>query len=240
MSSRDLRSSRRNPDAPAPYPEPLSILGVTNTVLRNRRLVLGVVMTIVLIAIVWTALAPRVYVSSATVMPAGRKAASPTQGLAAQFGISLPGSDPQQSPDFYVALLHSRTVQNDVINAQYSFDTPNGPFKGTLLEFYGGKSGPLARRRARALRTLDRQIVTGTSLKTGAVNLSVRSFSAELSAAVAKNLLAALDQFNRARLQSQSVLERQFTEEQLANAAGELRAAEDRLESFQESNRVLG
>src|SRR6476469_4714828 len=115
MTSRDLRS-RKAADPAALYPEPLSILGVTNVVLRNRRLVVGVVVTIVLIAIVWTALAPRVYVSSATVIPASRKAQSSTQGIAAQFGINLPGADPQQSPDFYVALLHARAVQNDVIN----------------------------------------------------------------------------------------------------------------------------
>src|SRR5450759_953149 len=210
MTSRDLRSSRRTPDPQAPYPGPLSILGVTNTVLRNRRLVVGVMLLFALIAVVWTALAPRVYMSSATFIPAGRK--TPLQGasgIAAQFGISVPGADPQQSPDFYVALLHSRTVQNDVVNGQYAFNSPDGPFKGTLLEYYGGKSGPLARRRARALRTLNRQILTGTSLKTGAVSLSVQSFSPVLAEAIARNLLAAVDQFNRTRLQTQSVLERQ-------------------------------
>ena len=141
--------------------------------------------------------------SSATFIPAGRK--TPIQGasgLAAQFGISVPGSDPQQSPDFYVALLHSRSVQNDVVNAQYAFNGPKGPFKGTLLDYYGGKNGPLARRRAAALRTLNRQILTGTSLKTGAVLLSVQSFSPLLAEAIARNLLTAVDQFNRTRLQN--------------------------------------
>src|SRR5450759_695308 len=101
MTSRDLRSSRRTPDPQAPYPGPLSILGVTNTVLRNRRLVVGVMLLFALIAVVWTALAPRVYMSSATFIPAGRK--TPLQGasgIAAQFGISVPGADPQQSPIF--------------------------------------------------------------------------------------------------------------------------------------------
>jgi uncharacterized protein involved in exopolysaccharide biosynthesis len=193
-----------------------------------------------LVAVIWTAMAPRVYVSSATFIPAGRKGQAQASGIAAQFGINVPGTDPQQSPDFYVALLHSRAVQNDVVNAKYAFGTAEGPFNGSLLDYYGGKNGPLARRRARALRTLDRQILTGTSLKTGAVTLSVRSFSPVLAAAIARNLLAAVDQFNRLRLQSQSVLERQFTEEQLATAAAELRAAEDRLRSFQESNRGFG
>jgi uncharacterized protein involved in exopolysaccharide biosynthesis len=241
MTSRDLRSSRRAPEPGKPYPEPLSILGVTNVVLRNRRLVVGVMFLFALIAVVWTALAPRVYMSSATFIPAGKKAPlQAASGLAAQFGISVPGADPQQSPDFYVALLHSRSVQNDVVNAQYAFNAPNGPFRGTLLDYYGGKNGPLARRRATALRTLNRQILTGTSLKTGAVNLSVQSFSPVLAEAIARNLMAAVDQFNRTRLQTQSVQERQFTEEQLATAAAELRAAEDQLENFQESNRVFG
>lgn len=238
MSSRDLRSSRRPTDAAAPYPEALSILGVTNVVLRNRRLVLGVMMLIAILAVVHGALARRAYVSSATFIPAGRKAQSPGSGIAAQFGITMPGVDAQSSPDFYVALLHSRTVQNDVVNARYSFNSPDGVFNGTLLDYYGGTEGPLPRRRATALRILDRQLLTGTSLKTGAVTLSVKSFSPVLAEAIARNLLAALDRFNRARAQAQSALERQFTEEQLAASASDLRAAEDRLESFQEQNRA--
>ena len=222
MSSRDLRSSRRPPDPATPYPEPLSILGVTNVVLRNRRLVLGVMLVLALVAAIWTAFAPRVYVSSATFIPAGRRGQNMASGLAAQFGIQVPGADPQQSPDFYVALLHSRSVQVDVLKAPYSFNTADGPYKGTLLDYYGGTSGPPGRRQARALRALDRQIVTGTSLKTGAVNVAVYSFSSILAAAIANNLLAAVDKFNRTRLQNQSVLEREFTEEQLATASAEL------------------
>lgn len=240
MSSRDLRTSRRLTEPGVTHPEPLSILGVTNVVLRNRRLVVGVMLLLAFISIVWTALAPRVYVSSASVIPAGRKSQTQTAGIAMQLGINLSTVDGQESPDFYVALMHSRTVQDDVINSQYSFQTPDGRYSGTLLDYYGGKSGPLLRRRARALRTLDRQIVTGTSLKTGAVMVAVQSFSPELAAAIAHNLLSSVDRFNRTRAQNRSVLERQFTEEQLATAASDLRAAEDRLENFQEGNRVLG
>jgi uncharacterized protein involved in exopolysaccharide biosynthesis len=238
MTSRELRPTIRTADAASRHPEPLSILGVTNVVLRNRRMVLIVILAVAVIAVLRAALAPRVYASSASFIPAGKKAPSPVSGIAAQFGISVPNMDAQQSPDFYVALLHSRTVQDQVLDTTYSFNTSKGPYKGTLLDYYGDPARPLARRRVAALRMLDGQITTGTSLKTGAVMLTVKGFSPTLTADIARNLLAGVDRFNRARWQSQSANERQFTEDQVANAAGELRASEDRLEAFETENRA--
>lgn len=238
MTSRELRPTIRTADAASRHPQPLSILGVTNVVLRNRRLVLIVTLAVAVIAVLRAGLAPRVYASSASFIPAGRKAPSPVSGIAAQFGISMPSTDGQQSPDFYVALLHSRTVQDQVLDTTYSFNTSKGPYRGTLLDYYGDPARPLPRRRVAALRLLDGQINTATSLKTGAVLLTVKGQSPTLAADIARNLLAGVDRFNRARVQSQSASERQFAEEQVANAAGELRAAEDRLETFQEENRA--
>src|SRR6266850_3586884 len=172
MTPRELRPAIKTVDATARYPEPLSILAVTNVVLRNRRLVLGVILAVAAIAVLRASLAPRVYASSGSFIPAGRKAPSPVSGLAAQFGISVPGADAQQSPDFYVALLHSRTVQDTVLDAPYAFNSPKGRYKGTLLDYYGGATTPLPRRRAAALRALDGQLTTATSLKTGAVLLT--------------------------------------------------------------------
>lgn len=240
MTSQPEGAANRPVITEASYAEPrqsLSVLGITNVILRNRHLVFAITVAIAFFALVSAVLAPRVYVSSALFVPAGKKVSSPASGIAAQFGISVPGSDAQQSPDFYVALLHSKTVQDQVIEASYSFETPSGHYSGTLLDYYGGRTTTLPRRREIALAALDGQIATGTSLKTGAVSLSVTSFSPTLAAAIAKNLLTALDKFNRSRWQTQSATERQFMEEQLSNAAADLRASEDRLESFQEQNR---
>ena len=231
MTSRELRPNIRTAETATRYQEPLSILGVTNVVLRNRRMVILVTLLVAIVAVLRGALAPREYASSASFIPAGRKAPSPVSGFAAQFGISVPNTDAQQSPDFYVSLLHSRTVQNQVLDTTYSFDTPKGLYKGTLLDYYGDPARPIARRRVAALRTLDSQIKAVTSLKTGAVLLTVTGFSPTLTAEIARNLLAGVDRFNRARVQSQSASERQFAEEQVATAASELRAAEDRLQT---------
>src|SRR3954468_10013112 len=171
MSSRELRPSIRTAEPASRYPQSLSILGVTNVVLRNRRLVLAVVLAVAVLAVLRAALAPRVYASSASFIPAGRKAPSPVAGIAAQFGINMATTDAQQSPDFYVALLHSRTVQDSVLDASYSFNTSKGPYKGTLLDYYGDPGKQIARRRVAALKILDGQISTATSLKTGAVLL---------------------------------------------------------------------
>lgn len=224
-------------EATPPGAEPISILGVTNVVLRNRRLVFGIMLLVTVLAVAWKVTARRMYVASASFVPAGRKAASALTGLAAQFGVAVPGGDLQQSPDFYVALLHTRTVQDDVLDSSYIFEGPAGPYSGTLLDYYGKGDAPLAQRREAALRALDRQIETGTDLKTGVVRLAVRSFSPTLAADIARNLLAALDRFDRRRAERQSSLESEFMEAQVTSATADLRAAEDRLQTFQERNR---
>jgi uncharacterized protein involved in exopolysaccharide biosynthesis len=238
MTPRELRPAIRSADTPTRSHEPLSILGVANVVLRNRHLVAVTVLVVVVLTIVRVFFAPRVYASSASFIPAGKRAPSPVSGLAAQFGIAVPNSDAQQSPDFYVALLHSRTVQDVVLDTTYSFRTSKGEYRGTLLNFYGDSTQSLPRRRSAALRNLDGQISTATSIKTGAVLLTVRGSSPTLVAQIARNLLAGVDRFNRSRWQTQSANEREFTEEQVAAAAGELRAAEDRLEAFESENRA--
>ena len=214
------------------------MLGAVNVVLRNRHVVAMTVLLVVVLTVLRLLLAPRVYASSASFIPAGKRAPSQVSGIAAQFGIAVPSSDAQQSPDFYVALLHSRTVQDVVLDTTYSFRTPKGEYRGSLLNFYGDSTQPLPRRRSTALRILDGQIKTATSIKTGAVLLTVRGFSPMLVAEIARNLLVGVDRFNRARWQSQSANEREFTEEQVAASAGELRAAEDRLEAFESENRA--
>jgi uncharacterized protein involved in exopolysaccharide biosynthesis len=236
MTSEMMRSSTPGPERNAPA-EQLSMLGVANVVLRNRRLVLAITLLVSIAAIARALLAPRVYASSATLIPAGKKGASAVSGLAAQFGISVPGGDVQQSPDFLVALLRSRTVLEDVLNARYSFTTVDGPFAGTLVDYYGRDVEQPARRRRVARRILDNQLSTATSVKTGAVMFTVKTRSPKLSADIARNLLASLDSFNRARWQAQSEREKEFTEIQLAAAASDLRVAEDRLVAFQEQNR---
>jgi uncharacterized protein involved in exopolysaccharide biosynthesis len=237
MTPLDSRLARDRGFNGAQSPPPLTLLGITNVVLRNRRLVLAVVLLVTVVAVLRTAMAPRTYSSSATFIPAGRKAPSAASGLAAQFGISVAGGDNAQSPDFYMELLHSRAVQDDVLLARYVFPTREGRFDGTLLDYYGGASTPAPRRRAIALRTLDDQINTGTSIKTGTVMLRVNCQSPLLAGAIATNLLSALERFNRSRWQQQSQSERRFSEEQVAAAASDLRAAEDRLQIFQEQNR---
>jgi len=59
MTSRELRPTIKTRDATSRYPEPLSILGLTNVVLRNRRIVLGATILVALIAFLRAGLAPR-------------------------------------------------------------------------------------------------------------------------------------------------------------------------------------
>ena len=69
------------------------------------------------------------------------------------------------------------------------------------------------------------------------VTVQVKTRSRHVSLAIAQRLIEGLSHFNLVTRQSQAREERRFTEGRLADARVALRAAEDRLQSFLQTNR---
>ena len=222
----------RDPDL-----EELSLLALANVVLRRRRLVVGTMALLLAGVTVATLMGPRTYSAEATFMPQGRSAPSNVSGLAAQFGISLAGGEPGQTPQFYVDLLTSRQILGDLVAMPFTYPTDSGTVTTTLVDLYSkpGDSAPV--RRVAAIDALRRRIETDVA-PTSVVTVTAAMPNAVLARDVTTRLIELVNRFNLERRQSQAAAERRFAERRLAEVAVDLRTAENRVQRFLEANRT--
>lgn len=182
-------------------------------------------------------LGSRTYSSTASFVSAQRRSSAPSfSGLAAQLGVSVPSGDGAQSPAFYADLAQASSILRKVVHKDYVFDADTGRFKGTLVEYWGGTDTP-AEKEELAIRRLRSTVKSSVAQKTGIVSITAKTRSAGLSQNIAANLLEEIHAFNLESRQSQAAAERRFAERRLAEARSQLRAAEDRLQSFLQQNR---
>jgi uncharacterized protein involved in exopolysaccharide biosynthesis len=215
----------------------LSLLGLANVLLRHRRLVGGLSLLGVALAVGITLPLPRSFTSRSGFMPQTRSPTAALSGLAAQFGLALPTSEGGQSPTFYADLLESRTILGTVVDSPFEYQTVDGPTRSTLVELYKSKGKSPALRREAAIRNLQGDVEASTVQKTGMVNLEVRANRPELAQQINQRLVDLVNQFNLRTRQSQAGKEREFTERRLAEVRQDLRTAEDRLQRFLQRNR---
>ncbi len=231
---------------PAPHPSrshtdhdtEFSLLDLVNVMLVHRRLM--VVLPICVAAIVATILLvlPRNFTTSVSFMPqTSKSAASQFAGLAAQLGMTLPGTEPGQSPDFYASLLNSRTILGSAVDTTYAFEATGRRYEGSLADLLEVKAKTAGQRRFATMKKLKSRISVKTEPEIGLIRLSVRMPWPELSRQVAERMLAAVSDFNLRRRQSQAAAERRFVQGRLTEAKGELRSAERSLQAFLERNR---
>jgi uncharacterized protein involved in exopolysaccharide biosynthesis len=86
------------------------------------------------------------------------------------------------------------------------------------------------------LKELRRAVSVSLSAKTGIVYTAVTAPEASVAQQINQRLLQLADSFNRSARRGQALSERQFAEGRLSEAADNLRAAEDRLQSFLQGN----
>lgn len=223
---------------PTPPEQPLlgggSIFMALNALLRQRTLVLGCAVLLALIAGSWAFLRERVYSSASSFMPEGRQSAA--GGLAAQFGLVLSGTGGTESPQFYADLIQSREILGATVTTP--FTVPGSiPRPTTLVDLYRVKGATPALRRDEAIDRLTKALDVAVSARTNVVSVRVTASSAELAQQINQRLLALLGEFNQRRRQTRASEERRFAEERLGTVKSELRVAEDRLQSFLQSNR---
>lgn len=229
-------STRLTPPSPRNDAEDFSILaGYARVVLEEIRTVLAITAVVTLIVVLILFFKPRSYTASASFAPQGRKLPSNLSGLAAQFGVSVPGDEPSESPQFYADLIKTRAVLEELADSVY--DVPaNPPARMTLARWYGQKERTPALQRDKAVTRLRDDVSASTSTQTGVVSLKVRSRSPVLSDQIAARLLSIVNAFNLDRRRTQAAAERAFAESRVASIRGDLRAAEGRLQDFLQHN----
>jgi len=218
--------------------EDLTLVSLVGFLLRNRRLILATGLIAFLVIGVIAFLRHRTYTSTARFMPqTSENVLSRLSGLAATFGVAVPGSDESSSPAFYADLLQSRDILRRTAETRYAFAARGDSLHGSLIELLEVRGASPAIRRDEAAKELLKSITVTVGRETGTIDLEVTTPWAELSQQVAARMIQQVSEFNLSRRQTKAGAERRFVEARLAEAGDSLRGAEARLQSFLQRNR---
>ena len=218
----------------------VSLLGLGTTLLRNRwRIARWTLLGGVLAAALVFARRPE-YSAIAAFTPVGSETGrTGLASLAGQFGISIPASgDMSKSPDFYVQLITSRAQLLPIVRDTFVVPESGGR-RIAFLDLFeiGGRDTKV--REEHGLTFLSKKVVTSASRNTGVVSVSIATRWPSVSLAIVTKLIDAVNAFNLGTRQTQAASERKFVSGQLTLARDELRAAEDRLQTFRRNNRQI-
>lgn len=236
-----MSAQHHYPTSPSPVeptePGEVSLLAIVNVLLRHRGLIAGTALLLAAVVSGVILLLPRTYTAESTLTPQSRRMTSNLSGLAAQFGLALPGADAGQSPAFYADLLSSHQILGQVVDTKFEYPSDTGVVRGTLVQIYRAKGDTPPLRRDAAIRRLAEDVEASTVQKTGVIELAVQARHPVLAQLISQRLIALLDQYNLHTRQSQAAAERRFTEQRLDEVRRDLRAAEDALQRFLQRNR---
>lgn len=215
-------------------------------VLLRWRLIAGITVLSILVAVAASFIVPPVYrahasfvanSSSPSKVPSGISASPGVSGLISQLGGSL-GGDPSESPNFYIQLFESRELLTRIALSRFPnprTDAPND--SATLIDILRIKKNDPALRMELAIKKLKKAIAAGFDVKTNLVSLGVDMQWPDLAAEVANRLVDEVSKFNRETRVSRAKSKRLFLEARHDSAELQLRAAEERQRFFYEQNR---
>lgn len=162
-------------------------------------------------------------------------AAGQLTSLAAQFGFKLPTGEGAESPDFYLALLDTRGILDDI--ARRTFRLPSGG-DATLDSLLSIKDEDPELRFEAVIDWLRSSALRASADRnTGIVTLRVRTRWSTVSTQLATALLEEVDRFNAQSRRSRASAEATFVSSQAALAEERLRRAENEMKSFLARNR---
>lgn len=214
--------------------------------LRRWRIVAGVTVFAIVLAVATALIVPPVYRSEASFV-SNASSSGRLQGLGAVGGsvgdlfseLGAATGDPSESPNFYVQLLASRELLTRLLESRFPNPRTERPTdSATLLEILHLREDNPSRRLEKAIKEMRKNLRPGWDIKTNLVWFSVDAQWPALSAAVANRLIELVGTFNRETRVSRAKSKRLFIEARLDSANAELRRSEDRLRSFYEQNRA--
>lgn len=221
-----------------PAAEGLSFVEIASAIVRYRRLVLGAGLICAVTLSVILLVLPRKYTSSASFTPqSSRSQLGALGGLAAQFGVAVPGAESNESPAFYADLLKSRTILAPLTDSVVTIHRAGAAMRGDFATFEKVSAPDSAQRIDKAIKALAKDMTVSVVDKTGVVRVSIRTRYAELSHSLVANALNLVNDFNLRVRRSQATAQREFLDRRLADVTRELHASEDSLRAFTEANR---
>ncbi len=225
----------------------VSLFQVATVLLRHWALFVGLVTLVAGLVVAETLLSPVQWTASTSFISQAISDGPRSQlsTLASQIGFDTGAPQGVQGPEFYRDLVTSRTILAEFVSDTFSVqDNPrsrDNPRYGTLadlLEIDDNAEPDLLR--AEVISWLrDRAISAAVDGETGLVRVKVRTPWADLSSQIASRILTLLNEFNLETRQSKAGAQRRFVEARLGEAAEDLRAAEQRLQTFLQNNRAF-
>jgi uncharacterized protein involved in exopolysaccharide biosynthesis len=189
-------------------------------------------------------LAQPVYIATAKLVPTGDdNSISNIQGLASQFGFSLPlqSGSSIAFADIYPEIVKSRKLTGILLDRK--FNTRKYGQNQTLLtilarqnrlEKYGADE-----RFKRAGKILQEDINISKARLTSIITLEVGAFEPDLSAALANAIISESDKLQRQFKTHQVAEKRSFIEGRIKDGKVELETAQEGLKKFRERNRQV-
>src|SRR5437879_3911824 len=213
----------------------VNLLDYWRVIRKQRRMLIRLFCSAVLLAMVVSLLLPKVYESTASILPqidskegmglgsllalSGSGGAGGAGALAQGLGITLPGM-PATPTDIFVAMLKSRIMADAVIK---QFD---------LMKLYNDKTMQDARKDLES----DTKI---TVSKEKVIKVTVEAKSPQLASDIANFYVTNLDRLNRSLNVTKSGQNRVFIEKRLVDTKTNLVKAEEALREFQTKNKAV-
>ena len=220
--------------------EDASFFAVGTTLVRNRWRIARWMLLGALVASALVFPRPVLYESTASfISQESDQQRSNLANLAGQFGVSVATGSQAVSVDFYVQLLTSRALLEDIVRDTLVVQEMDGQ-RLTFLDLFQVEGASETRREEAGVALLRGMITASVSRATGVVSVMVDTEFPSVSKALVTGLVDGVNDFNLRRRRVQAAAERRFIEERLAVAATELRQAEGRLQEFLTSNRLIG
>ena len=207
------------------FEDEVNLLDYWRVIWKRRWLIGGLCVAAVLTAMVVSLQMPKIYESTATLLPqfnsnqGGGMGALLAASGAQSFGVSLPGM-PATPTDLFVAMLKSRTMADEVIKEL------------NLMEVYEAKTVGGARN----------ALEGGTKIKVRkekVIAITVESEDPQMAADIANFYVTNLDRLNLALNISKLSQNRAFIEQRLDETRVNLVKAEEALKEFQVKNKMV-
>jgi len=185
-----------------------------------------------------------VYVAIAKIVPStGGSSTSNLRGLAAQFGVSVPGGEEGSitSSWVYPELIQSRTLARAVLKR--SFDTEKFGEDQSLLKILTYSEdepsfGPDTLEK-NAVKTLLKMINVSKDRQSSILTLEISAFEPQFAADIATAIIEELDRHQQKFKSTRVSEKRQFITGRIKEIQSELEKAEDALKQFRYRNRNI-
>lgn len=225
-----MQKSYLVPLAEAPSSDRMTFVTVMNFVLRNLKFM-------ALVGLIVAVISPLPLIGRTPKYTATTRFITEADRPPGRFlgDLTLPGTA-GRGPDFYLDLIKSPVVLEGVAVSPIVIK-PGGP-PTTLVQHYTSQPPTNAEAVQGAINTLMGKINAGVG-PTGIITLRVTAEDPHLAAAIARQLMVQVDEFNEKKMRSQANRERQFAEQRLSEVNAELRQAEAEWLAFVNRNRIV-